>query len=82
MRAFPVTALFAILANAAASPQVQVVKTQEKAAVETAEFSAKAAPWWDALRDEAFYRQCQSSCTEFSQGIKTTVELCDDTQVS
>lgn len=42
---------------------------------------SKAAPWWAALRDEAFYRQCQSSCTEFSRGTMTRVELCDDTEV-
>ena len=39
-------------------------------------------PWIKAVRDEAFYRQCQSSCTEFSQGTMTKVELCDDTDVS
>ena len=82
MRAFLVTSFFALLGTAAANPQVQVIETEEKATLEKSEFNAKAAPWWDALRDEAFYRQCQSSCTEFSQGIKTTVELCDDTQVS
>lgn len=43
--------------------------------------ATKAAPWWAALRDEAYYRQCQSSCTEFSKGTTTKVELCDDTEV-
>ena len=41
----------------------------------------RSAPWWRALRAETYYKQCHSSCTEFSQGTKTTVELCDDTQV-
>ena len=39
-------------------------------------------PWIKAVRDEAFYRQCQSSCTDYSQGTMTKVELCDDTEVS
>ena len=42
---------------------------------------SKAAPWWDALRAESYYRTCHSSCTENSRGTKTTVELCDDTKV-
>ena len=41
----------------------------------------RGAPWWRALQAETYYKQCHSSCTEFSQGTKTTVELCDDTQV-
>jgi hypothetical protein len=41
----------------------------------------RADPWWSALRAEAYYRQCQSSCTEHSRGVATTVELCDDTEV-
>ena len=41
----------------------------------------RGAPWWRALRAETYYKQCHSSCTELSQGTKTTVELCDDTQV-
>jgi len=41
----------------------------------------RAAPWWEALREDAFWRQCQSSCTEFSKGTRTNVELCDDTAV-
>ncbi|TRY70360.1 hypothetical protein TCAL_01165 [Tigriopus californicus] len=41
----------------------------------------RAAPWWDALEDEQFYRQCQSSCTKQSRGVRTQVTLCDDTEV-
>ena len=41
----------------------------------------RGAPWWRALRAESYYKQCHSSCTEFSQGTKTTVELCDDSEV-
>ena len=48
-------------------------------AVEETEW--RGAPWWRALRAESYYKQCHSSCTEFSQGIKTTVELCDDSEV-
>lgn len=29
----------------------------------------------------SFYKTCQSSCTDFSQGTKVSVELCDDTEV-
>ena len=45
------------------------------------EMDLRAAPWWRALRAETYYKQCHSSCTESSQGTKTTVELCDDTEV-
>ena len=67
------------LGSVSSSPSAQLVKSGAPSSVHLKDF--KAAPWWDALRDEAFYRQCQSSCTEHSQGIKTTVELCDDREV-
>ena len=41
----------------------------------------KAAPWWEQ-QEEAAKRQCQSSCTKYSKGVKPTVNLCDDTDVS
>ena len=41
----------------------------------------RAAPWWEALRDESYYKKCHSSCTEASRGVTTRVELCDDTEV-
>lgn len=40
----------------------------------------KAAPWWEQ-QEEAAKRQCQSSCTKYSKGVKPTVNLCDDTDV-
>jgi len=47
----------------------------------TEETNWRSAPWWRALRAESYYKQCHSSCTELSQGTKTTVELCDDSEV-
>lgn len=47
----------------------------------TEETDWRGAPWWRALRAESYYKECHSSCTEFSQGTKTTVELCDDAKV-
>ncbi len=41
----------------------------------------RAAPWWEALRDESYYKRCHSSCTDYSKGVATKVELCDDTEV-
>ena len=41
----------------------------------------KAAPWWEQ-QEEAAKRQCQSSCTMYSKGVKPQITLCDDTDVS
>ena len=41
----------------------------------------RSSPWVEALRQESFYRKCHSSCTEYSKGTTTRVELCDDTEV-
>ena len=41
----------------------------------------KAAPWWEQ-QEEAAKRRCQSSCTVSSKGVKPTINLCDDTDVS
>jgi hypothetical protein len=41
----------------------------------------RSAPWWEALRQDAYYRQCKSSCTDKSRGTVTKVELCDDSKV-
>ncbi len=59
-----------------------VAEAHVKQGIINAKVDTKAAPWWDALRAESYYRQCHSSCTEYSKGTKTTVELCDDTQVT
>ena len=50
--------------------------------VSSRQIDERVAPWWSALRDESFYKTCHSSCTDYSQGTTTRVELCDDTDVS
>ena len=45
------------------------------------DINEKAAPWWEQ-QEEAAKRRCQSSCTVSSKGVKPTINLCDDTDVS
>ena len=40
----------------------------------------RAAPWWEQ-KEEAKRRECRSSCTQYSKGVKSVVNLCDDTKV-
>ena len=40
----------------------------------------RAAPWW-VQKEEAKRRECRSSCTQYSKGVKSLVNLCDDTKV-
>ena len=41
----------------------------------------RAAPWW-VQKEEAKRRKCKSSCTEYSKGVKSYVNLCDDEAVT
>ena len=43
--------------------------------------STRAAPWW-VQNEETRRKRCRSSCTEYSKGVRSYVNLCDDKEVT